>query len=130
MSAISTQDTPTTFRFPSSPVRVTADAHRYERRRADRHDASGRVTALVADEDKPFRCGRIGSLQVRNLSRCGLAALSQEPVAVGSRIVVYFEPEGGRPGHDLYGRVVRCRPSVREPWAHEIGIDWDMKRAA
>jgi len=44
---------------------------------------------------------------------------STQPIAVGSRITVFFPPHGPEPGFDLIGEVVRC---VSVDNHHTIGV--------
>lgn len=101
---------------PTDPDR---DALFFERRRANRRRASGRVTGVVqqpGDTDGPQR---LITLLLNDLSDTGVGATAQEPVAVGSRVTLFFPPHGNEPGFDLTGTVVRCQSTDDR---HRLGI--------
>lgn len=93
------------------------DTYFLERRRSPRRTVAGRVTSVAAGPDV---ARRIGSLQLLNISDCGIGAISQEPVDIGSTIAVFFPPHGAELGFDLYGTVVRCHEG--EDGSYRIGI--------
>lgn len=104
-----------------------ADVLRFERRRAERHYISGRVTAVSNGGINGGPRNRITPLQLLNLSDTGVAAIAQEQVPVDSLITIFFPPHGPERGFDAVGKVVRCRPYQH---GHEIGIVFDRKPAA
>lgn len=102
-----------------TPTESENDSLFFERRRAARRRASGRVTAVCRDASDPEGPQRLIAMQLQDLSDTGVGATAQEPVSVGSSITLFFPPHGNEPGFDLTGRVVRCR-SVDDK--HQLGI--------
>ena len=102
---------------------VISDTLYFERRRHPRRQARGQVTAVIrhpgADQDDP---SKMLTIDLMDLSEGGIGAVSQEPIAIGSRITVFFPPHGPEPGFDLAGEVVRCRSKDS---LHRIGIALD-----
>lgn len=99
----------------------------FERRRSQRRAVSGRVTAVISGSDPAGTWKRICSIQLINQSTTGLGALSQEPLAVGSQVTLFFPPHGPEHGFDLRGTIVR--DAVRES-GYEIGIRLEERLAA
>lgn len=98
---------------------VISDTLYFERRRHPRHRASGQVTAVVrepGDEEGP---AKMLTLDLIDQSVGGLGVTTSQPVAVGSRITVFFPPHGNEPGFDLVGEVVRCNSNADR---HTLGI--------
>jgi len=98
---------------------VISDTLYFERRKHPRHRARGQVTAVVREpggEDGP---AKMLTLELVDQSVGGLGVNASEPIAVGSRITVFFPPHGPEPGFDLIGQVVRCRSNSNR---HTIGI--------
>jgi hypothetical protein len=96
-----------------------SDTLYFERRRHPRRRASGQVTAVVREpgvEDGP---AKMLSLDLIDQSDSGLGVATTQPVAVGSKITVFFPPHGPEPGFDLVGEVVRCRSNDDR---HVLGI--------
>jgi hypothetical protein len=115
-------------RKPADPSDLgDADVFPLERRRADRHCISGRVTAVRSErlDDGPHN--HICSLQMLDISDSGLGAVVGEPVEPGSRIAVFFPPHGPEHGFDLLGTIVRCQ---RREQGWEVGIQFEQKAAA
>ncbi len=98
----------------------------FERRVGSRHVIAGRVTAIQVstDDDHP---SRICSLQLLNISDNGVGTMSQEPIAPGQVVTMFFPPHGPERGFDLTGRVIRC---TRRGYGHEIGITFAARQAA
>jgi hypothetical protein len=109
------------------PASARPDVLRFERRRAPRHSAAGRVTAVQQPADPATQNAKICSLRLLNISDTGLGALSDEAVDTGSVLTVYFPSHGADAGFDLFGQVVRC---VRRETGHEIGILLSRRQAA
>ncbi|MBI1336656.1 MAG: hypothetical protein GC164_06810 [Phycisphaera sp.] len=103
------------------------DAIPLERRIDYRHTISGRVTALQTTAGSEEHHNRICSLQLLNISDSGLGAVTQEPVELNTRIVVFFPPHGPERGFDKYGQVVRC---VHRDGGHELGIRFESQLQA
>lgn len=106
------------------PLRLTQtgpenDSLYFERRRAARRRASGRVTAVCRDASDPEGPQRLIAMQLQDLSDTGVGATAQEPVSVGSSITLFFPPHGNEPGFDLTGQVVRCQSTDDR---HRLGI--------
>jgi hypothetical protein len=98
---------------------VISDTLYFERRRHPRHRVSGQVTAVIREpgvEDGP---AKMITLDLADQSESGLGVVSTEPVAVGSRITVFFPPHGPEPGFDLVGEIVRCRSNNNR---HTLGV--------
>jgi len=99
---------------------IIADTLYFERRRHPRRRARGTVTAVIrqpgAQKDEP---SKMISLELIDISDSGIGASSPNPVAIGSRITVFFPPHGPESGFDLVGEVVRC---VSNDDRHTIGI--------
>lgn len=104
------------------------DAMYFERRASERHECSGRVTALVTGPR--FTAGnrnRICSLQLQNISDTGLGGISQDPLEIGAQITVFIAPHGAEKGYDLHGTVVRCNPAS---YGQSVGIRFVQRMAA
>lgn len=102
---------------------VISETLYFERRRHPRRQASGQVSAVVRQPGhKPDDPAKMLTLDLIDLSDGGIGAVSQEPLAVGSRITVFFPPHGAEPGFDLAGEVVRCHAKEDR---HRIGIALD-----
>ena len=98
---------------------IISDSLYFERRRHPRRRVSGQVSAVVREpgvEDGP---AKMIALNLVDQSASGLGVVSIEPIAVGSRITVFFPPHGAEPGFDLIGQVVRCRSNNNR---HTLGI--------
>ena len=104
--------------------RRNLDAIPLERRVSHRHRIHGQVTSLQTTNDPLERRNRICSLELRNLSDTGMGAVSQEPILIDTRIVVFFPPHGPEKGFDLHGQVIRC--ASREH-GHDIGIRFETR---
>ncbi|MGB0767085.1 MAG: PilZ domain-containing protein [Phycisphaeraceae bacterium] len=98
---------------------VIADTLYFERRRHPRRKSRGQVTAVVREPGRSDAPAKMLTLDLIDQSECGLGVASTEPVAVGSRITVFFPPHGPEPGFDLIGEVVRCRSNDDR---HTLGI--------
>ncbi len=102
-----------------------SDTLYFERRRHPRRKARGQVTAVIrepnTDPDEP---ARLLSLDLVDISDSGIGATAIEPIAVGSRITVFFAPHGTEPGFDLVGEVVRCFTKENR---HTIGIELESR---
>jgi hypothetical protein len=99
---------------------VISDSLYFERRKHPRRRARGQVTAVIrepgADRDDP---AKMLTLDLVDISDSGVGMASTQPIAVGSRITVFFPPHGPEPGFDLIGEVVRC---VSVDDHHTIGV--------
>lgn len=104
------------------PTQDNRDSLYFERRASVRRNIAGSVSAIVREpghDDQVDGAGRMCALKLRDISDGGIGATAQQPVAVGSQIVVFFPPHGAEPGFDLVGTVVRCR-SIDD--RHDLGI--------
>lgn len=115
----------------------TPDVYRFDRRRCDRHDLGGCVTAVRRDHDMRILRRPVCSLRLRNLSDGGIGAISDIPLAPDERVSVYFQPHGADSGFELVGHVVRCQPlragrseSDLPVTGYEIGLRFDPATAA
>ena len=99
---------------------VVPDSLYFERRRHPRRRTRGQVTAVIREPgDGEAAQAKMISIDLIDISDSGIGAASQEPIAVGTRITVFFPPHGPEPGFDLAGEVVRCRSNDNR---HVIGI--------
>ena len=102
--------------------------YKFERRQRPRWSTSGRVTVLQygrdADEDTQRR---IGSLQLVDMSSDGVGAWSAEPIGEGTKLGVFFPPNGSQKGFDLFGKVVRC---VAREQGYDIGVQLEVQQAS
>ncbi|MEO1236733.1 MAG: PilZ domain-containing protein [Planctomycetota bacterium] len=108
----------------------TPDSFKFEQRREPRHKLYARVTAVAhADEvgSEDGAAGQICAMELVDQSNSGLGAWSVEPVAVGSRVTVFFPAHGNEPGFNQVGRVVRCSP---HNGGHSIGLRVESQMAA
>ncbi|QNN22080.1 PilZ domain-containing protein [Planctomycetales bacterium ZRK34] len=117
--------------FPAPAV------YRFDRRRCDRHDLGGCVTAVRRDHDMRIHRRPVCSLRLRNLSDGGIGAISDIPLSPDERISVYFQPHGADQGFELVGHVVRCQPlragqtdKDLPVTGYEIGLRFDPATAA
>lgn len=102
---------------------------RFERRRADRHAMTGRVTSLqYSGPAGPDQHRKIASLQMVNISDTGACVLAQDPVDLNAAMTIFFPPHGPDRGFDAIGHVVRCLK--RDDNHHELGIRFDFTPAA
>lgn len=88
-----------------------------ERRAFPRREISARIESRRLDHTLPALREPQVPMALRDLSLCGLSAISPTPLAHGERLTVSFPPQtigDGqlRGGWDAVGRVVRCQPSV------------------
>lgn len=98
---------------------VISDTLYFERRRHPRHRARGQVTAVVREPGQEDGPAKMVTVELSDQSSSGLGVVTTEPVAVGSKITVFFPPHGPEPGFDLLGEVVRCRSNSNR---HTLGI--------
>lgn len=98
---------------------VISDTLYFERRRHPRHRVRGQVTAVVREPGQDEGPAKMIMLELSDQSTSGLGVVASEPVAVGSRVTVFFPPHGPEPGFDLLGEVVRCRSNNDR---HTLGI--------
>jgi hypothetical protein len=106
------------------------DSLYFERRTSPRRPISGAVSAIVREAEEGIEngAGRMLALKLRDISEGGIGATAQQPVAVGSRITLFFPPHGTEPGFDRVGTVIRCL-SIDD--RHDLGIAFEQstKRA-
>ena len=99
---------------------VISDTLYFERRRHPRRRARGQVTAVIREPgSQPHDSAKMLTFDLLDISDSGVGLSAQQPVAVGSRITVFFAPHGPEPGFDLVGEVVRCQSTDNN---HIIGI--------
>ncbi|MCC7192389.1 MAG: PilZ domain-containing protein [Phycisphaeraceae bacterium] len=111
----------------SAPPSKPRDTYRFEQRRAQRYSVTGRATAVSQADPADGTLQRIRSLQLVNMSDCGIGAVCQDALPLDSTIVVFVPPHGPERGMDYYGRVARC---TKKDYGHEIGIHFEPKSAA
>jgi len=90
-----------------------------ERRCSLRRSTGGQVTVVQQAGDDADAPGRIGSIQLVDISDTGLGGLSSAPLAEDAWVQLMFPPHGGEPGFEAYGQVVRCRSNND---AYNVGI--------
>lgn len=98
---------------------VISDTLYFERRRHPRHRTRGQVTAVIREAGNDQGSAKMLTLELLDQSIGGLGVATTEPVAVGSRITVFFPSHGHEPGFDLLGEVVRCSSKDDQ---HNLGI--------
>jgi hypothetical protein len=99
-----------------------------ERRIFERKEIEARVEGRRLDHSVPARQQPHLRLSLRDLSLGGLAANSEQPLACGERVAVFFPPSSGSRGWDAFGRVIRCDPSHI---GYRIAVEFDpMPQAA
>ena len=98
---------------------VEPDSYLFERRHAMRRRASGSVTAVSSPNDEAGAPKRIRTLQLIDSSDTGVGAIMNEPIDLGSRIVMFFPPHGNEKGFDLVGHVVRCNANDK---GYRVGV--------
>lgn len=99
----------------------------FERRDTDRKSISGRVTVIEAWGEPESPQNKIASLTLKDISNGGLGAISQEPIALKTRVTVFIPPHGPERGYDLYGQVVWC---ARGEEGYEVGVKLDEQITA
>jgi hypothetical protein len=112
-----------------NPQLTVSDSLRFERRCADRHPASGRVTSILTagSLSQPHQ-RKIASVELVNLSRTGVCVLASEAVDLQTIMTLCFPPHGAERGFNATGRVVRC--IRRDDQTHELGICFKTRPAA
>ncbi|MEM8738755.1 MAG: PilZ domain-containing protein [Planctomycetota bacterium] len=108
----------------------TPDSFKFEQRREPRHRLYARVTAVAhpaEEHESPNAAGQICALELVDQSRSGLGAWSIDPVALGSRVTVFFPAHAAEPGFNMTGRVVRCHPAAA---GYSIGLTVESQMAA
>ncbi len=106
--------------------------YKFNRRSAPRWTSAGRVTAVVynnASDSKADRnrdtldtagLGKITTLQMLDQSPRGAGCWSQEPLHIGSKVVMFFPPHGPERGFDVVGQVVRCEKDANA--GYHVGV--------
>ena len=79
-----------------------------ERRVFPRKSVEARVQGKRLDHTIDARRMPFLSLNLKDVSVGGLAAISTQPVGAGERVSVFFPPIGTQRGWDACGRVIRC----------------------
>lgn len=119
----------------SIPQHNEAPAYRFDRRRGDRHPVGGSATGMRRDHDVRAFERPVCSLQMRNLSHGGLAAISDTQLMPHERISVFIPAHGGDGGQELHGHVLRCisltkAESTAYGSAYDVAIRFDAIKAA
>jgi PilZ domain len=104
--------------------RPNADTILLERREAPRHRVHGQVTAILHRTSDGGAHHQICSVELRNISDIGVGAFADRPLDLGTDITVVFPSHGPDRGFDLFGHVVRCRPSGE---GYELGIELSQR---
>ncbi len=100
---------------------------RFDRRRAERHPVSGRVTVMRRAHDPMVYRQPVCSFQLRNMSDTGLAGQCEMPLSVDETVAVFLPPHGSERGVDLLGHVVRCQPADQ---GYQVAVQFDVRPAA
>ncbi len=98
-----------------------------ERRMFPRKEVHARVEGMRIDHTIQAHRQPQLSLALRDLSLGGMSAISQNPVAPGERITVFFPPQGASRGWDALGRIIRCEPSGM---GYRVAVEFDPLPAA
>ena len=93
-----------------------------ERRVFARKQVDARVQGKRLDHTIDARRMPFLHLNLRDVSVGGLSAISQQAVAAGERVSVFFPPEGTRRGWDACGRVIRCDSSN---FGYRIAVEFE-----
>ena len=107
--------------MPRTTLSITGSGA--ERRMFPRKEVSVRVEGRRLDHSIEARQMPQLSLQLKDVSLGGIAALSSTPVGRGERITVFFPPEGPARGWDAYGRIIRCEPSAAGGYRLAVAFD-------
>jgi hypothetical protein len=102
-------------------------AFKFDRRRHVRRAAGGHVSMLRRGRETLAYRQRICSIQLHNISDCGLGARTDQPIAEGESVAIFFPPHGPEQGFDLYGHVQRCTATDD---GYQVGIQFDLRPAA
>jgi len=94
-----------TLKLVHEPQRL--DVIPLERRCAIRRSTGGQVTVVQSSNGETP--GRIGSLQLIDISDTGVGGLCTAPLSRDGYVQLIFPPHGGEPGFEAYGQVVRCK---------------------
>lgn len=100
---------------------------RFDRRRAQRHPVSGRVTVLRRSHDPLVYRQPVCSFQLRDMSDGGLAGRCEMPLQLDEPVAVFLPPHGNERGLDLLGHIVRCRA---DDGGYRVAVQFDMRPAA
>ena len=106
------------------PDRPNSDSILLERREAPRHRIHGHVTAILHRTGDDGAHHQICSVEMRNISDTGVGVWATRPLELGADITVVFPSHGPDRGFDLFGHVVRCRPSGE---GYELGVELSQR---
>ncbi len=100
---------------------------RFDRRRAQRHPVSGRVTVLRRSHEPLAYRQPVCSFQLQDMSDGGLGARCEMPLALDEPVAVFLPPHGAERGIDLLGHIVRCDAGEG---GYRIAVQFDTRPAA
>lgn len=112
--------------------------YRIDRRRAVRRAEAGRALAVRRADSRisgggGVFLGQLMPLELKDISRSGLAAVCEDKLPLHEPITIYMSGERRRPGAALHGQVVRCRSLPRRSHGrgcYQIAIAFDPNDAA
>jgi len=107
---------------PYMKLVTDSDTGGAERRVFPRKQVDARVQGKRLDHSIDARRQPFLNLMLRDVSVGGVSAISQNPIAPGERISVFFPPQGTKRGWDACGRVVRCDPGN---FGYRIGVEFE-----
>ena len=107
--------------------RIESASEGSDRRIFSRTPASGQAQGHRVDHTISARRNPRLSLDLRDLSLGGMAALTDSPVEQGERLAVAFPPRGLNPAWNASGRVVRCEPAA---FGYRVAIEFEPLLAA
>jgi hypothetical protein len=98
-----------------------------DRRMFNRAPAEGTAQGHRMDHTIEARRNPRLSMQLRDVSLGGLAAVTDQPIQRGEQLSVTFPKRGLAPAFNACGRVVRCEAT---PFGYRIGIEFEPLLAA
>jgi PilZ domain-containing protein len=98
-----------------------------ERRMFDRAPADGQAMGHRVDHTLSARQNPRLTLELRDLSLGGMAAVADFPLERGEHLSVVFPRRGLAPAWNALGRVVRCEET---PFGYCVGIEFEPLLAA
>ena len=115
-----------------SPSRA-GGPYRIERRRHIRRPTTQHALAVCASRDPAVYLGQLLQLELRDLSRSGLAAVCEDQLPVDQPVTIYMPADRRRPSPPVHGHVVRCRTArgrTHGRGCYQIAIAFDPQPAA
>jgi len=107
--------------------RMGMDESGAERRMFDRAPSTGEAQAHRLDHTISARRDPRLSMELRDLSISGMAAMTDRPLERGEQLSVTFPKRGISPAWNACGRVVRCEATA---FGYRVGIEFEPLLAA